>query len=76
MIKEFELGYFACISSGGKFQFFSAYFASKSCIDTRIDTFDRYTFPICGENIEKACRSSKMFFCGSMSKIVKILTWI
>ena len=79
-IQSCEHGYFECISSGVKFQFFGAHFTSKSRIATRKGAFDTYALLTCGKNIEYACKSSKIFFCdsksGSMSKIVKILTWI
>ena len=45
---QFEHGYFECISSGVKFQFFGAHFISKSRIATRVAVFDKYTLPTCG----------------------------
>ena len=77
---QYEHGYFGSIGSGVKFQFFGAHFTSKSRIATRVSAFDRYTLPTCEKNLQYACRPSKNFFRdpkpGSMSKIVKILTWI
>ena len=59
---ENEHGYFECISSGVKFQFFGAHFTSKSRIATRFSAFDRYTLPTCEKNLQYAYRSSKNFF--------------
>ena len=45
--KPFEHGYFECIGSGVKFQFFSTLFTSTCRMNMRVGAIDRYTLPIC-----------------------------
>ena len=47
--KAYEHGYFECIGSGVKFQFFSTPFTSTCRMNMRVGAIDRYTLSICGK---------------------------
>ena len=47
-----EHGYFECIGSGVKLEFFSTLFNSTCLMNMRVSAIDRYTLLICGKNKE------------------------